>query len=418
MSKTVQEHIASRHEGVSSLVLSQVKDSLTKEGISGAIRNHSPHVNRSLIMAAAEYMVYQKAPPHDMRCKTFSSLNFLWKISEVFGLDGWTVTVSQSDGSRRNQMTATFYVCDVAVGVGIATSDSILNEIRKDVALRIHVARAITPAAQAQMEASLLQATTVGPTFKQNAKPISKSLMSVRRLFPYISLTPRIVPNQSGNPSQQRISVDVSMSVTFELGVPLRNEGTSLTSVQIEENSIYFSLAEATSEAVDVLRSVGGKKYTRCADMIEAISPPLRRKHQKQVVENGGLTPTRQEVIQVGEPDLNESNSVEITIDETGHPFMQRVAGIQEDVKAAGTWWKSHVTLIKPPLSEIATKVIHTFGEAASPSDIPTLVDMAMGDLEKVADKRRPSYGDSFGFDAAVAGLGQLLQAELTTRLR
>jgi len=252
---------------------------------------------------------------------------------------------------------------------------------------------------------------------KAHAAALGRSIFSIQRLFPYLALQPRLLPNH--NIGEYCVSVDATFSIAVELINPGRSEGASFFGVNVEDSGDQFLLAsveKAVKAIDDGGKHLNDKALLRTAQTIRtALNPMSRRRRRQDASDRGPQKSTRIETIDLGNPgDPSQLSNIQVV--EIEPPEI--VADLHEDIKTATNWWRSNRNLIKPTLGEIAATTIHDYGDkSVSLRDVQLLTDMALSSLGKVAKNRQPQF-EGFGVDAAVAGLGALLQIEFRKRLR
>jgi hypothetical protein len=213
--------------------------------------------------------------------------------------------------------------------------------------------------------------------------------------------------------------VDALFSLVVETSISV-GDGRVLDGVEIEDRGAYFEVSGSTSDAPSTsapgVAEKEGKEEAGEGSSVEALSGPIRRLRERRVLEEGPPSALHQQIVMLDPEQADQPISIEIHGPAT---TVEKIAAtIPESVKVADAWWLDHKGLIKPSISEIATKVVGIFGaDIAQPSDVETLVDLALPSLQEVASKRQSQFID-FGVDAAVVALGNLLHSELAKRLR
>lgn len=407
-----------------------VTASLVREGVANT-RLRFPGIDDSAMLRTATILREREVPVHDVWTRCFSAAGFRWSVTEPHGLEGFQVAVSSNDATRMHLRVA-FQVHDIAEGTGTSrlTNQQVLDTLRADSKLRLNVARHLRPVAVRYMRNAIRASKDIPHSISVHADQIARSLLSLNRIFPYLNVVPRVMPNMDEDSESWHVTVDANFAMTVELSTPSRAEGNTFFGVNVEDNAAFFTVNASVDEedgmaraaltkAAAVLKRQPEQGFQRAGKVIEATVPARRRKRQKEVTDKGPPPALRREVITVGDDPSNADapSAVDIAIDEKGHPHMTKVASLQSDVRSAEKWWAKNSQLIKPGIPEIATAMINDHEDNPRRRDANLLVDMAMPRLGEIAKKRSVQFSTKFGVDAAVAGLARLLASELSKRL-
>jgi len=404
--------------------------SLAREGVAGATRRF-PHIPQRDILRVATALVEREITVvHDTFTRVFHAGGLRWRVVDPEGLDNFTVQVASRD-STRMQLHVAFSVSDVAVGRGLVTTpdSQLVGVLAKEPQLRMNISRHIRGIAVSYLGAALRKSNDIPHPIQTHVTPLARGILSMTRIYPYINLRPRIMPDSDAE-GTRHVSVDVTFAMVVEISSPSRSEGRTFYGVEIEDSGAMFavsaSAAEDLEQAAGKLQERGDARAAEIIDnahrIRQAIAPQRRRKREREVLDKGPPDATRVEVIKVGDDEDTHGETpraLDIIITEEGHPMLRKVAGIQGQVDAAAKWWTKHRGLVKPPIRETVSDLIAKFGREPNKRDIPLLVDMAFPTLGKIAKKRSPQFeNEEFGVDAATAGLAKLVQAELQRRVR
>ena len=400
----------SRALGVDKSTTLPILASLSREGADIALQRFPDHRGR-ILREATILRERNLLDVPDLDGQRFETSGYWWTVTPPSGFEDFKA-IAHDKGSTRTHLRVTFTANDMASGWNNAEDFHIKSkkphDIERDPVLRMAIARAIRSAACAYLEKLLRDRTGVTGYFRRHLSAVCDNVFSLQHLIPNMSLQIRKAPHLQGEEADKMI-VSASYAGVFEMTMNGRGSGEIFEGVNIQHNPSLFEIAGAVDTIEDGLKDIDGIE----GDTLRSIATSLRtrRKTEKKVVMEGPPEALHIETLDPEGPDT----SIDVKGPGTNMEILE--AGIKEDAGAAIAWWKSHKGLIKPSISELATTAMSNFGDGVSKTDIPVLVDITFPSLQKVAKSRQTQFVE-FGFDAAVVGLGRMLQNELKQRLR
>ena len=391
--------------------------SLTREGADHALRRFPEHRGR-LLREASILRERNLLDVPDIDGQRFETSGLWWTVTPPAGFENFQMVAHDRD-SKRTHMRVSFVAHDLAVGWNsgedLFRKEKGPEDIERDPVLRMAIGRAIAPAARAYLERVLRNRQGMTGYFRRHLKAVCNNIFSLNHLVPNMSLQVRKAPHLQGEEAHKML-VSASFSGTFELAMFGRGTGEMFEGVEVQHDANYFEIAGGVQTILHGAKQVKGEaaeELESLASDIEAVTPRQRRKQEKEVLMKGPPKALNTEVVTL----TGDDEDMKLEIDGPATIIQVLEAGLKDEAKVAHDWWRAHKGLIKPSLTELATKAIAEFGEGVSIKDVPLLVDISLPRLQKVASKRQSQFTE-FGFDAAVVGLGQLLRHELSRRLR
>lgn len=415
MGKTISASVVarvSRTLGVDKNTALPILASLVREGADTAIQRFPDHRGR-MLREATILRERNLLDVPDLDGQRFETAGYWWTVTPPSGFEDFKA-IAHDKGSTRTHLRVTFTANDMANGWNndedFHVKSKNPHDIEIDPILRMAVARAIRSAACAYLEKILRDRTGVTGYFRRHLSAVCDNVFSIQHLIPNMSLQIRKAPHLQGEEANKMI-VSASFAGVFELVMNGRGSGEIFEGVSIQHNPSLFEIAGAVDTISDAAKLIDGED----SEALKSIATSLRtnRKLEKNIVMDG---PPQALHVEVLDPEGSD-DGIEIEVKGPGTNMEVLEAGIKDDAGAAVAWWRSHRGLIKPSISEIATTALANFGESASKNDIPVIVDITFPSLQKVAKSRQTQFVE-FGFDAAVVGLGRMLQNELKQRLR
>ena len=387
--------------------------SLSREGADTALLRFPEHRGRLLVQAnILRERHLLDIPDIDGEC--FHTSGFEWGVTPPAGFENFQVVATDRD-SKRSHLRVTFIAHDMATGWNSGHSKSIQKmpqDLERDPVLRMAVARALCPVACAYLERILRDRQGMTGYYRRHLRSVCENIFSLNHMVPNLSLKIRRVPHLQGEDAF-KVLVTASFSATFEMAMYGRGTGEIFEGVDVQHNSSYFEIAGGVKTILNASANMpngAAKRMLRIAKDLEASTAPQRRREQAKKDLEPKISPLPgAEVITLSDEDTGDSFTLEIQGPKTS---LQKIA---RKSPLVAQWWRSHSGLIKPSITEIATKAISAHGDP-SPGDIPLLIELSVPTLQKIARSRMSQFTD-FAFDDAVIGLAELLECELGKKI-